>query len=225
MSSILPCALGSSDADGAILGLAVLVGGLAALLFGVRFLARSWTLSLLFLALSAALVLGGLLNRAEHVAFWGLVLVALTGVSLVLATIRILVSGVGRAVTQATGSETLGNLAAIGTSVAVGGAVLGEIVDADGGESDFGDAGEGRDVGGLDFEPQQSEVVGAATCTAHMCTDGEIHVGGPHPGPDGFGEPSEVDGDPRTNPVHGYYRKGPDGSKQYVDPHWKGKRG
>lgn len=134
-----------------------------------------------------------------------------------LALVGAVSRGVGRAVTVVTGSETLGELATLGTAVTVGGAVLGEL---------GLDTGDGIDPGAEGIASGDAESLGLAEASggAHICTDGEIHLGA-HPGPEGFGAPSEVDGDPRVNPVHGYTREAADGSQEYVRPHWKGARG
>ena len=44
---------------------------------------------------------------------------------------------------------------------------------------------------------------------------------GPLPGIDGFGEPSELDGDPRVHPVRGHFRE-VDGELRWIHPYWRG---
>ncbi len=200
---------------------ALLIFGLIAAVIGsillLRYLARSAALSFAAFMISLAAFSHGMSTYNNVTGLGGLALGLISALAFVLALVGAVSRGVGRAVTNVTGSETLGELATLGTAVAIGGTVLGEL---------GVDAGEGGDTSpeGMPLGIGDNHALADATGEAHICSDGEIHLGD-HPSPEGYGAPSEVDGDPRTNPVHGHWRTASDGSQEYVRPHWKGDRG
>jgi hypothetical protein len=211
------CLVQNEFSDGQpVLLLIGLVATFIGAIFLIRFLAKSAGLAFFLFLIALMFFVSGVTNNSDFPIIVGLVLGVSSALGFVLALIGAVSRGVGRAVTAVTGSETLGQLATLGTAVAIGGTVLGELgLDSEGLDSGIDDPG----LGGAGDLSQAGAASGA-----HLCVDGEIQLG-EHPGPEGFGAPSEVDGDPRVNPVHGYTREAPDGSQEYVRPHWKGDRG
>jgi hypothetical protein len=120
---------------------------------------------------------------------------------------------VGEIVSEVTGDQDLGQIAGFAGRFAFGAATLGGLLDGVSEAIDFIDGFDGVALSdGLEAMDGGGHDLGLATGDASQNL-------GYHPDPTRFGELSLVDGDPRINQVHGYYRE--DGA--FVRGYWRSK--